>query len=372
MILFALSFLAIYFGMHALLFWGLHPLLKGHPALPTLTWIWMAAMIVAPLIVRVFDRSGWETAARGLAWISYSWMGFLFIGFSLFALVGSWELLVLLLTQFNTDLARLSIHGPLLATLIALTMISGAFYGLYEAGGLTVEQVRIATDKLPPGMDRLRLAQVSDLHLGLLHREEELGPVIARLQQYQPDLLLATGDIVDAQISHLDGLSDLWRQVNPPLGKYAITGNHEFYAGIEQSTEFLQKSGFSLLRNRAEEVVAGVMLIGVDDPAGRKEVPERELLEKNPKDRLTILLKHRPQVSDDVDGLFDLQLSGHTHRGQIFPFNLLTRLAYPLQDGLYQLSGGGHLYTSRGTGSWGPPMRIGSPPELTIIDLVRS
>lgn len=370
MVLFVLTFVAIYGAMHALLFWGLHPLLKGHPALPTLSWIWMGLMVVAPILVRLCDRAGFEALARGLAWVGYSWMGFCFIGFCLFALAGVWELLIRLAGLAVDSATRLSIHGPQLALLGVALMLGAGLYGLFEARDLMVERVRIATGHLPSGMDRLVIAQVSDLHLGLLHRDDELGPIVTRLLELKPDLVVATGDIVDAQISHLDGLSALWRQIDPPLGKYAVTGNHEFYAGLEQAIAFLEKSGFTVLRNRAAEIAPGILLLGVDDPAGRRPVPELQLLDSLDHSKLRILLKHRPKVADRP-GLFDLQLSGHTHRGQIFPFNLLTGMAYPLQDGLYPLSGGGYLYTSRGTGSWGPPMRIGARPELTLIELVR-
>jgi len=370
MVLFVLSFLAIYTGMHVLLFWGLHPLLRGHPALPTLTWAWMGLMIVAPVMVRIFDHIGWELSARGLAWVSYSWMGLLFLGFTIFVLVGFWELLVVLVRQFAPALSHLSIHGPQLALFAVILILCGGFYGLYEAGSLRIEQIELETSKLPPGNERLVIAQVSDLHLGLLHRDEELGPVVARLQHLKPDLLVATGDIVDAQISHLDGLSALWRQVAPPLGKFAVTGNHEAYAGLEQSRKFLEKSGFELLRNEGRPIGGLLTIVGVDDPATGACPDEAALLEAKGQG-FTLLLKHRPRVDEHSAGRFDLQLSGHAHRGQIFPFNLLTALAYPMQDGLYELSGGGHLYTSRGTGSWGPPMRIGSPPELTIIILKR-
>ena len=370
MILFALTFLAIYTGMHALVFWGFHPLLKGHPLLPTLTWAWMAAMILAPLLVRLLDRAGFEMAARGMAWVGYSWMGLLFLAFAAFAIFGAWELLAHLTAKIVPSLSSLSLHGALPAALVLFGVIAASFYGLYEASNLRVEEVRIVTAKLPAGSPPLRIAQVSDLHLGLILREEALAPIVARLQELKPDLLVATGDIVDAQISHLDELISLWQSLDPPLGKYAVTGNHEVYAGLEQSLEFLRRSGFRVLRN--EGVTAGdrLILAGVDDPAGGGPVDEVPVLQGLERGLFTLLLKHRPRLNRPALGLFDLQLSGHAHRGQIFPFNLLTALEYPLQDGLYPLDGGGHLYASRGTGTWGPPMRILSPPEITLFEIV--
>jgi len=369
MTLFVLIFLAIYTGMHALVFWGVHPLLKGHPALPTLTWIWMAAMIITPLLVRLSDRAGWEALARGLAWVGYSWMGGVFLAFALFAVLGLWELLALLAGRLLPQLPSLSLHGAVSAALALLVVIAASFYGLYEADNLRVEQVRIASDRLPPGSPPLRIVQVSDLHLGLIHRDEALAPIISHLLQLQPDLLVATGDIVDAQLNHLEELVALWRHLDPPLGMYAVTGNHEYYAGLDQALDFLRRSGFTVLRNQQVEVGTLLKLAGVDDPAGRGETDEAGALGTR-SERFTLLLKHRPRFDPASTGLFDLQLSGHAHRGQIFPFNLLTGLEYPMQDGLYTLAEGQRLYASRGTGTWGPPMRVGSPPEITLIEVV--
>lgn len=368
MVVFLLIFLSIYTGMHALAFWGVHPLLKEHPALPTLTWLWMGLMLIAPLLVRQLDHHGHELAARGLAWIGYSWMGALFLAFSLFALLGLWDLLALVTSRLlPTGLP--SLHGPVTALIVVLLVVAGSFYGLYEANDLRVETVRLESARLPPGTKPLRIAQVSDLHLGLIHREEALAPIIARLRQLQPDLLVATGDIVDAQLNHLSELVGLWRQLDPPLGKYAVTGNHEFYAGLDQALDFLQRSGFVVLRDQSSEVGAWLKIAGVDDPT-RGGAPNEAAALGMRSERFTLLLKHRPRFAEASTGQFDLQLSGHAHRGQIFPFNLLTGLEYPMQDGLYALPEGAKLYASRGTGTWGPPMRILSPPEITLIEIV--
>ncbi len=368
MSLFFLLFFTLYTGMHCLVFWGLHPLLKGHPALPTLTWIWMGSMILAPLLVRVSERQGLETLARGMAWIGYSWMGFVFVAFSMVTLLACWELLWLLVRRLIPNLPSLSIHGPITALVILLTVIAASFYGFYEANNLRIETVKIVTPKLPSGAAPIRIAQISDLHLGLIHRDEALAPIISRLQALKPDILVATGDIVDAQINHLDDLVALWQRFSPPLGKFAVTGNHEYYAGLDQALDFLQQSRFRVLRNEHVEVGDHLTLAGVDDPA-RSRQPDEAAALGDASSRFTLLLKHRPEVTEAAQDRIDLQLSGHTHRGQIFPFNLLTGLEYPQQDGLYQLPRGNWLYTSRGTGTWGPPMRILSAPEITLFEI---
>ncbi|MDO3376654.1 metallophosphoesterase [Geoalkalibacter halelectricus] len=366
--LFLASFLAIYTGMHALVFWGMYPLLFGHRALPTLTGVWMALMVLAPVAVRVLDKAGHNPVARALAWVGYSCMGFVFLAFSLFTILGLWDLAALGLDRLGAP--NLTLHGPVSALVVLLLALGVGLYGLYEAQNLRVERVLLQTTKLPAGVARLRIAQVSDIHLGLLHREETLAPIISHLQELQPDLVVATGDIVDAQIDHLDGMSELWQRLQPPLGKFAVTGNHEFYAGLGQALQFMERSGFTVLRGEGVTVAGTLTLVGIDDPTGDSQ-NEAGLLTRHQSALFTLLLKHRPRVNEAAAGLFDLQLSGHAHRGQIFPFNYVTGLEYPQQEGLYSLPGGGRLYVSRGTGTWGPPMRVLSPPEITLFEIVR-
>jgi len=199
--------------------------------------------------------------------------------------------------------------------------------------------------------------------------------MLARVSDAAPDLLVVTGDLVDGQINGLTGLAEQFRRIAPRFGKYAVTGNHEFYAGIDQALAFEERAGFTLLRGNAVPVTRFLTLAGIDDPAldrskGRGTAPEARLLESLPPDRFTLLLKHRPVVEKSSLGRFDLQLSGHVHKGQLFPFNLLTYLFYPVKAGLNEFDDGSSLYVSRGTGTWGPPLRFLAPPEVTVIELL--
>lgn len=368
MALFLLTFLCIYSGMHLLVWWGLRPLLSflGIPPLPTI--LFMTLMTLAPVLVRLLDHGGWTLGARALAWIGYCWMGLLFIAFAAATVVTVTQLLLTLLGQGQ---AAQLFHSPGSAAVIASIALLGGIYGIIEARGLQTEEVRIVTSKLPADRQELRLVQISDLHLGLLNRERALKRVLDEVKTLDPDLLLVTGDLVDAQPSRLDGLSRQLAQVRPPLGKFAITGNHEVYAGLEKSLSFLKRGGFTVLRNRGVTIGNALHLVGVDDPATGSEAGEASLLRQGGSGLFTVLLKHRPLLDPQAEQLFDLQLSGHAHRGQIFPFNLLTGIYYPMQDGRYDLPWGGILYASRGTGCWGPPMRLLAPPEITLLRIVR-
>jgi predicted MPP superfamily phosphohydrolase len=158
-------------------------------------------------------------------------------------------------------------------------------------------------------------------------------------------------------------------------GKFAVTGNHEFYAGLDQAVRFTEEAGFTMLRGEARPVAGFMTIAGVDDPTGKRfglfRGPEEGALLKGvARGRFTILLKHEPVIAKDATGLFDLQLSGHTHKGQIFPFNYIVKIFYPHDAGLVHLPQHAFLYVSRGSGTWGPPIRFLSPPEVTIIKLV--
>lgn len=247
-------------------------------------------------------------------------------------------------------------------------------YGFIEASKIRVETVTIQSEKISKD---IKIVQISDVHVGLIIRERKLQKIANEVKKLSPDILVSTGDLVDGQIDHLDGLSDILRDIDTKYGKYAITGNHEFYRGIEQSLSFIKKSGFSVLRNEGifiEEL--NLNIIGVDDPEALRfgdisETTESELLKKFQNGGFILLLKHRPIVDSDSRGLFDLQLSGHTHKGQFFPFSLVTALYYEKHAGCLVKANGCYLYTSKGTGTWGPPIRIFAPPEITLIKLKR-
>lgn len=323
--------------------------------------IWAAAMLFAPFLLWRLERhTAYHVPAVIGAWLIYGWMGYAFVFFS----VG----VMLFLLDVLLPLAGLS---PIPSSFAVLAGLSLALwlYGFAAARRVRIERVCLVSDKLPPDFPGLRLAQISDLHLGVLIGRQRLQRVLHKIRGLAPDIVVSTGDLVDAQAHFLDGLSSCFAALHPPHGMFAVTGNHERYAGLAHALDFHARSGFRLLRGETVEV-AGIVLAGVDDPAVTGTgTDDAGLLAGIPADRFVVFLKHQPIVDDQAR--FDLQLSGHTHRGQIFPFGLLVRLAYPMVAGLHTLPGGARLYVSRGTGTWGPPIRLFSPPEITLIELRR-
>lgn len=375
MIRFLLSYLSIYCLAHYYVQRKIRTAFSPGQTAHFAILLFMAAMVAAPLMVRLAEKGGFENGARIVSYTGYTWMGLLFL---FVILSGTIDLIRLPFLMTKTlgyrQPARVWMPPRRLLTIEILIVAAAYGYGLFEATDIRLEQVEITSPKIPEHPGRIRIVQISDVHLGLIIRGQRLSKIIARIESASPDILVSTGDLVDGQLNHLTQEAELLAALTPPLGKFAITGNHEFYAGLQNALDFTEQSGFTILRHQAV-VAGGINLVGVDDRAltswGREPLKsERDFLLAQPQQNFTILLKHRPDIDPESLGLFDLQLSGHTHKGQIFPFNLLTWLAYPQQAGHLTPLENGFLYLSRGTGTWGPPIRLLAPPEITVIDLI--
>lgn len=337
--------------------------------------LWAVFMTLLPFLLWRLERGGWHRPVVAGAWVGYLWMGLVFLFF--------WVALALDLFDgavktadalWHTDLSAYTPspwHGFLLTAALTLGL---ATYGFIAARRRRVERVVLSSPKLPPGSDVLRIAQISDVHLGAIIGARRLRRILEKIRALEPDVLVSTGDLLDGQADHLNGLARIFQSVQPRLGKFAVTGNHEFYVGYARALDFTRRCGFTVLSGEAAALTPHVTLAGVDDPAGRRmgvasDTDEAALLAAQPRERFTVLLKHQPVVDARAAGLFDLQLSGHVHQGQIFPFGLLVRLAYPVRAGLTRLAPQRWIYVSRGTGTWGPPMRVFAPPEITLIEI---
>jgi hypothetical protein len=311
-----------------------------------------------------------------VSWAGYTWMGVIFLFFSFSLLIDIYRLTTsgagFILRHDLSNLLPTDRHAFIIPFLISIGI---AGYGYFEAANIRTERLVIRSHKIPAETGRVRVAQISDVHLGLIVREQRLKSILAEVEKANPDILVSTGDLVDGQIDNLTGLAALLRDINPRYGKYAITGNHEFYAGLDQSIAFTEQAGFRMLRGSWIDIQNVFAIAGVDDSQAKSfglylGKTEKELLADIPEGRFVLLLKHRPLLDGASDRRFDLQLSGHVHKGQIFPFSIITALYYDTQAGFASLADGSLLYVSRGSGTWGPPIRFLSPPEVTIIDIV--
>jgi len=376
MILFLLTFFLLYGALHLYVFLKIKWAFALGAEVTIVLVLFMALMVCAPFLVRVSERHGLEFFARLLSYIGYTWLGLIFFFFASSLCVDLYRLVVsvcgiVLRTNlsFLTPSPRLAFSIPFLVAVVIAT------YGSFEALSIRSEEVTIKSIKVPKAVGTFTIVQISDVHLGLIVRRGRLTRMLNEVKRAAPDILVSTGDLVDGQIDNLRDLAEPLRDVPTPYGKFAVTGNHEFYAGLDQALPFTKEAGFTMLRGEIRDVAGFVTIAGVDDPAGNRlglfrGPSEGKLLAEVPSERFTLLLKHRPVIENEALGLFDLQLSGHTHKGQIFPFNYLVKLFFPHDAGLVRLSHHSFLYVNRGSGTWGPPMRFLAPPEVTIIHLV--
>lgn len=376
MSLFLLFFFTVYSLLHLYVFLKARAALAFGIRTGIVVILFMTAMVFAPVIVRLSERYGFEVLARSASYAGYIWMAIIFLFFSLSLAIDIWHLFLHSAgAAFGKDLSVIYIPTRLSFFIPVLLSVVMAAYGYFEARDIRTEKVVIMTDKMPKNIGRLRIAQISDVHLGLIVGKERLENIMEEIKRAGPDILVSTGDLVDGQINNLAGLAEILKKVSPRYGKFAITGNHEFYAGIDQALAFTENAGFTILRGEAVTVEGVISIAGVDDPAGKiygrsKDMPEKDLLSGSRRKLFTVLLKHRPVIEKDSIGLFDLQLSGHTHKGQIFPFSIATWFYYPVHAGKLSIKDAAYLYVSRGSGTWGPPIRFLSPPEVTVIDVI--
>jgi uncharacterized protein len=373
--LFLLSFFLIYGGFHFYFFLKVRAAFAPGASIQIILIALLILALMAPIIVRVSERYGFEAVAWFMSWAGYAWMAALLLFFSVSVFVDLYRLLI----HFSGLLLRTDVGAliPAARTIfifpaaVALVMV---VYGSFEALNVRTETLEIRSEKIPKAVGRIRIVQISDVHVGVLVQGKRLAGILRKVREAEPDLIVSTGDLVDGQIDGMSEAAAQFRAILPRYGKFAVTGNHEFYAGVDQALDFTAKAGFTTLRGGIATVAGAVDLVGVDDPGihgpgfqGRPS--DHEVLTRANRSRFRILLKHQPRVEKESDEVFDLQLSGHTHQGQIFPFSLITRLVFPFHSGNYHLTDGALLHVSRGTGTWGPPVRFFAPPEITVIDL---
>jgi len=275
---------------------------------------------------------------------------------------------------------RILVAQAVAGAALAVTGATTAFAVRRAGGPARIDEVPVPIARLPRELSGLTIAQITDLHVGPTIREKEVRRVVEQTNGLRPDVIAVTGDLVDGSVRDLGPIVAQMAGLKARLGVFFVTGNHEYYAGFEEWDPFLRSLGMKVLHNERTTIgdaAAGgatVDLAGVDDYGHSMDL--RRALDGRDGDRALVLLAHQPRgIESAVRSGVDLQLSGHTHGGQIVPFNYVVGLTQPFVRGLHRVeepsaSRSGHIYVSRGTGYWGPPMRLGSPPEIAKIVLV--
>lgn len=355
------ALLHLYVGQRLLAPVGITPVWQGA------AWMVLVLIALAPFAAFFAGRAGPVPAKPALEWTGFTAMGLSSL-LIVFVLVGD-------LLHLRTWLgAGLFSAGVVSGALLVLVL------GAWRAGRPAVVRLDVPIDHLPADLEGFRIVQLSDLHVGPTLKRDFVERVVTTANGLQPDLIALTGDVADA-------LPATVRHDLAPLaalaarhGKFFVTGNHEYYWDAPGWVREMARLGFDPLVNAHRVIHHGrgvLVLAGVTDLSAGRGVPGHRSdpttsVAGAPESHVRVLLAHHPKSAFAARRAgFDLQLSGHTHGGQYFPFNLVVRLFQPFVAGLHRLEEM-WLYVSRGTGYWGPPLRLGAPSEITLIQLTRA
>lgn len=362
MALFFTIVLLIWTAMHVYVFWRISSVAAP---LPRTVSVIAAFILWASYVAgRMLARRGLEAIAAPLEWIGSYWLGVIF-----FILISF--LAVDLLTGFGYLFPQQAPPFRIYALAIAACLSLIALVQGCRAPAISSYDVQLLG--LPSELDGTVLVVATDMHVGETIGPKWLSRRVGQIQALQPDLVVLGGDIVEGD-SYSRELLDVFRRFSAPLGVFAVTGNHEFYAGADASVRFLEAAGIRVLRDRWVEVRPGLVLAGVDDLTARRQYGEhgsfvQQALAGRPNPAATILVSHTPwQVEKARELGAGLMLSGHTHAGQIWPFGYLVKMQYPFLSGRYDL-GSMTLFVCRGTGTWGPRMRLWRRSEILRLTL---
>ncbi|MFG2991492.1 metallophosphoesterase [Streptomyces sp. NPDC048257] len=255
------------------------------------------------------------------------------------------------------------------AAAVAVGTVGAGTYGVLR--GPSVKRVQVPLAKLPRAAHGFRIAVVSDVHLGPVLGRAHTQRIVDTVNRTQPDLIAIVGDLVDGSVPDLGSAAEPLRRLAARHGSYFVTGNHEYFSGAQQWIDHVRELGLTPLENARREL-PHFDLAGVNDVQGELEGKGPDFgaaLGDRDRTRTAVLLAHQPVVIHDaVRHGVDLQLSGHTHGGQLWPGNYLAELANPTVAGLERY-GDTQLYVSRGAGAWGPPVRVGAPSDITVVEL---
>ncbi|MFZ2529622.1 MAG: metallophosphoesterase [Rhodococcus sp. (in: high G+C Gram-positive bacteria)] len=354
------------------------PELRGAAAITATTVLVAGAALalIGSLVGTTLDPQ-WSRPLGFLGWtwlavVLYLALGAIVIGLTRLANRLTWSLRG---TERPTEPNRL--RALRITTAVAAVLAFGAVaYGTVEASNPKIERAQVPLERLPDGFDGMRVALVTDLHVGPARGADFTRKVVDLVAAEKPDLIVLGGDLSDGTIARVAADIEPLRDLDAPLGVFGVSGNHEYYSDDALSwLDHWETLGVQTLRNEHVTLTRGtdsIDIAGVHDwtaPAP-DEADLAAALDGRTPDRFVLLAAHQPrQVLDAADLGVDLQLSGHTHGGQMWPLGVFVALANPSVAGLDQF-GDTTLYTSRGTGAWGPPVRVATPPEITILELV--
>ena len=372
-ILFLLLILGVFFGAHILIYFTLVKFFIIKTLSAKITIIIILAVLFFGIIGAIaLARISDNLFTQGFYFLEMTWFGM--IPYLIAACGLGWIIYVI----------NKSLNMKIIMAILFGIVILFAIYGIWSAFSPRIKEVAVTLNNLPGQWHGKKMIQLSDVHLGLVYRPVWFEKVVEDVNAQEPDIIVITGDLFDGMDGELDGFIDSLNNFKAKEGIYFVAGNHEEYLGMEESLKIIGQTGIKILDDEVVDV-NGLQLVGISYPELQKEI------EIN-KDEPVILLSHTPtNIKKDLDadaqvhggdylnpdldfGMakelgIDLQLSGHTHAGQYFPFNILASYFFKgFHYGLHQ-DGDFQIYISSGTGTWGPPLRIFQPAEIVVLTL---
>ena len=352
-------------------------------------WSRVGALVVVSLglsipMAFVVGRLFVGPAVRTTVWLAFVWLGIFFL---LLMALGSVDILRLLGALVVRPLGPGWVDPErrlFLARLVGGAVVCGVFgvTGIAIRSALAspeVKRVSVSLSRLPRALSGLKVVQISDLHVSPTLGRAYVAGVVDKINAAQPDVVAITGDLVDGSVAALRHAVAPLRRIRARFGVFFVTGNHEYYAGADAWIAELSRMGIRVLHNACVEVGEGnatLYVAGIDDWTAHRFGSQHgadmaQALSGCDPSKEILLLAHQPKVIDEAaERGVGLVLSGHTHGGQIFPFGCFVRLQQPYIAGLHRHGASGtQIYVSRGTGYWGPPMRLRAPSEITLLEL---
>jgi hypothetical protein len=328
------------------------------------------------IVARLLERIALSWLTDGLVWIGSFWMGamayflIILLAIDLLRLV---NLLVPIFPDFLTRNLRYTrqVTALVVVGIVFLTVIGARVNAMFPR----IQTLELAIHKNSP-LKELNVALVTDVHLGTIICNSHFIRIVEKINSLNPDIVLFAGDLVDEDIEPVirQNLGETLRQIKSKYGIYGITGNHEYIGGVEPACKYLIEHGVTMLRDSSVQIAGAFTLVGREDISirqfdGKNRKPLGDLMKDVNTSLPVILMDHQPfRLDDAVDHVADLQVSGHTHHGQLWPFNYISQAVYELSWG-YKKKGHTHFYVSCGVGTWGPPMRTGNRPEVVNLKL---
>ncbi len=355
---------------------------RGWEAVPQNTSLRSAYIVVflflslSLIVGRFLERVAVSWLSSTLVWIGSFWLA-AFVYFVLLILALDLLRLVNYVIPFFPSFITRDYNQTthVVALVVCASVLITIIVGFINALTPRVTTLTLMIPKKGSQISGMNIVVASDIHLGTIVCKARLERIVEKINELNPDLVLLPGDVVDEDLGPVvqQNLGETLRKIRSRLGVIAITGNHEYIGGVERACRYLVEHGITVLRDEAV-TIDSMYLVGREDRSikqftGKRRKSLQELMAGADKNHPVILMDHQPfHLDEAVNNGVDLQISGHTHHGQLWPFNFVTKKVYELSWG-YEKRGGTHIYVSSGVGTWGPPVRTGNRPEIVNIRL---